>query len=134
MLGWPTPVRVLGWAEVMAAVPPGGVGGTTVGNPPACAAALTVLEAVDQEVLCQRAESLGQRMLSHLQGLAARCPRVDDVRGRAAMAAIELGRDAIAGSRSPSWPTRRWRPVCSGGCWWPKRGGTGTSSASCHRW
>src|SRR4029078_5210907 len=36
-------------AEIMDAVPPGGLGGTFGGNPVCCAAALAILDAVDEQ-------------------------------------------------------------------------------------
>ena len=51
---------VAGRAEVMDAPAPGGLGGTYAGNPLAVAAAHAVLDVIDEEQLCQRAQRLGQ--------------------------------------------------------------------------
>lgn len=51
---------VVGRAEIMDAVRPGGLGGTYGGSPLACAAGLAVLDVIEKENLCARAESLGE--------------------------------------------------------------------------
>ncbi|VTR54982.1 4-aminobutyrate aminotransferase PuuE [Serratia fonticola] len=50
---------VAGRAEVMDAPAPGGLGGTYAGNPLAVAAALAVLDVIEEEQLCQRSQRLG---------------------------------------------------------------------------
>ncbi|KHL17831.1 4-aminobutyrate aminotransferase/(S)-3-amino-2-methylpropionate transaminase [Mumia flava] len=81
---------VTGRAEVMDAVHTGGLGGTYGGNPAACAAALAVLETIEADDLVSRAREIEKRMLSRLEALQQRDPRIGDVRGRGAMIAIEL--------------------------------------------
>lgn len=51
---------VTGRAEVMDAIPPGGLGGTYAGNPIACAAATAVLNIFEQENLLQKPTSWGK--------------------------------------------------------------------------
>src|SRR5262249_7356177 len=51
---------VLGRAEMMDAPVVGGVGGTYVGNPVAQAAALAVLDVIDDEGLIERSEAIGE--------------------------------------------------------------------------
>lgn len=51
---------VTGRAEVMDAIPPGGLGGTYAGNPIACAAALAVLNIFEQENLLQKPTTSGK--------------------------------------------------------------------------
>ena len=80
---------VIGRTEVMDSVPPGGLGGTYAGNPVACAAALAVLDAIEQENLLARAETVGARIRSSLEGFAARHQQIAEVRGLGAMLAIE---------------------------------------------
>jgi 4-aminobutyrate aminotransferase/(S)-3-amino-2-methylpropionate transaminase len=81
---------VIGRADIMDAVPPGGLGGTYGGSPLACAAALAVLDAFEEERLLERALRLGERIKSRLQSLAGRFPAIGEVRGLGAMVAIEL--------------------------------------------
>jgi 4-aminobutyrate aminotransferase len=81
---------VVGRAEVMDAPAPGGLGGTYAGNPLAVAAALAVLDVIEQERLVERANLLGQRLTARLQALRARVPRIAEVRGPGAMLAVEF--------------------------------------------
>ncbi|MFD8733370.1 4-aminobutyrate--2-oxoglutarate transaminase [Streptomyces sp. NPDC059618] len=90
---------VTGRAELMDAVPAGGLGGTFSGNPVACAAALGVFEEIETRRLVDRAREIGAIMLASLGELARRHPVVGDVRGRGAMIAIELVEPA--GDRVP---------------------------------
>ena len=81
---------VLGKAEIMDAPAEGGVGGTYVGNPVAQAAALAVLDVIEEEGLVERSAALGETMRSRMEAWQARWPQVGDVRGLGAMLAIEL--------------------------------------------
>ena len=81
---------VTGRAEIMDKVHPGGLGGTFGGNPLSCAAALAAIDVIESDKLTERARWIGETMLPRLGALAARDPRVGDVRGRGAMIAIEL--------------------------------------------
>jgi len=84
---------VTGRAEVMDAVPPGGLGGTFGGNPLSCAAANAVLEEVASESFRRRAEAVGARILAGLEAIASRVQAVGEVRGLGPMAALELVED-----------------------------------------
>ena len=81
---------VLGKAEIMDAPAEGGVGGTYVGNPVAQAAALAVLDVIEDEGLVERSASIGAVMRSRMESWQARWPQVGDVRGLGSMLAIEL--------------------------------------------
>jgi 4-aminobutyrate aminotransferase / (S)-3-amino-2-methylpropionate transaminase / 5-aminovalerate transaminase len=83
---------VTGPAEVMDAVPPGGLGGTYSGSPVACEAALGVLEEIERNHLVARARSIGGLLLTRLRELAARTDIIGDVRGRGAMVGAEVVR------------------------------------------
>lgn len=83
---------VIGKAEIMDAPEPGGLGGTYGGNPLGCAAALAVLDVIEEEDLCRRSTELGARMLDRLKAMRDRndVPPIGDVRGLGAMVAFEL--------------------------------------------
>ncbi len=81
---------VVGRAEVMDAPGPGGLGGTYAGNPLACAAALAVMRAFDEEALLERSRQLGEQLMQRLRALQREHPRIADVRGLGAMVAFEL--------------------------------------------
>ena len=76
---------VTGRAEIVDAVPPGGLGGTFGGNPLSCAAALAILDALAENR--PRAEQIGERLRERLTAMA---PAGSDVRGIGPMLAIEL--------------------------------------------
>ncbi len=81
---------VTGRAEIVDAVPAGGLGGTFGGNPVACAAALAVLDEVSREGFRIRAEEIGVRLRAALEDVAARVDAVGEVRGLGPMVALEL--------------------------------------------
>lgn len=81
---------ITGRADIMDGVHAGGLGGTYGGNPVACAAALAALDTIEREDLIGRARRIETVIRGRLDALAARDPRVGDVRGRGAMIAIEL--------------------------------------------
>jgi len=81
---------VTGRAEVMDAVPPGGLGGTFGGNPLSCAAALAVLDIVDDPEFLANARQLGETLRARLEALAAKHPEIGEVRGLGPMLAFEF--------------------------------------------
>ena len=83
---------VTGRREVMDAVSPGGLGGTYAGNPIACAAANAVLDVIEEEDLCARANKIGTIILARFNALKERSDFkcIGDVRGLGAMCALEL--------------------------------------------
>jgi 4-aminobutyrate aminotransferase len=91
---------VTGRAELMDAPAPGGLGGTFGGNPVACAAAVAVLDEVATPAFRARAEEIGERVRTHLEGLAAHTPEIGEVRGLGPMLAIELVREP--GTKEPA--------------------------------
>jgi 4-aminobutyrate aminotransferase/(S)-3-amino-2-methylpropionate transaminase len=86
---------VLGRASIMDAPGDSAIGGTYVGNPVACAAALAVLDEIDGRDLCGRARTIGESMRRRLAALQARVPQIGDVRGLGAMLGIEFVRDPM---------------------------------------
>ncbi|MBR0680872.1 4-aminobutyrate--2-oxoglutarate transaminase [Roseomonas eburnea] len=84
---------VVGRAEIMDAPAPGGLGGTYGGNGLACAAALGVLDAFEQDGLLARAEVLGARLRAGLKALQQRHAAIGEVRGLGFMLAIEIVAD-----------------------------------------
>ena len=91
---------VLGRAEIMDAPVTGGVGGTYVGNPVAQAAALAVLDVIDDEGLLERSRSIGEVIRGRMLAWQERWPEIGEVRGLGAMMAIELVADPA--TRKPS--------------------------------
>ncbi|HCD5423983.1 TPA: 4-aminobutyrate transaminase [Klebsiella aerogenes] len=81
---------VVGNAQIMDAPAPGGLGGTYAGNPLAVAAAHAVLDIIDNEALCERAQFLGERLLATLQEVKGWCPALVEARGMGSMIAAEF--------------------------------------------
>lgn len=82
---------VVGKSDIMDAPLPGGLGGTYGGSPVACAAALAVLDVIEQDNLCQQANIIGEAFAARLQALQHAFPtRIGQVRQLGAMIAIEF--------------------------------------------
>lgn len=83
---------VSGRAEIMDAVPPGGLGGTYAGSPLACAAALAVLDIIEEEDLLKRADAIGERVTTHISRCAEALavPAIAAVRTLGAMTAFDI--------------------------------------------
>jgi 4-aminobutyrate aminotransferase / (S)-3-amino-2-methylpropionate transaminase / 5-aminovalerate transaminase len=92
---------VLGKEQIVDAAHDGAVGGTYVGNPVAQAAALAVLDVIEDEGLCERAVAIGETMRARMLGWQERFPAVADVRGLGAMLAIELVADRATKKPAP---------------------------------
>ncbi|SEK34171.1 4-aminobutyrate aminotransferase / (S)-3-amino-2-methylpropionate transaminase [Colwellia chukchiensis] len=82
---------VVGKSEIMDAPLPGGLGGTYGGSPVACAAALAVLEIIEEENLVQRANEIGALFNEKLSQLQSEHPElIIEVRNKGSMIAMEL--------------------------------------------
>jgi 4-aminobutyrate aminotransferase/(S)-3-amino-2-methylpropionate transaminase len=81
---------VIGRAEIMDAVDPGGIGGTYGGNALACAAALAVIDVIERDRLPERARSIGARIQERMRAWQQVHQGIGDVRGLGAMVAMEL--------------------------------------------
>ncbi|MFV2053355.1 4-aminobutyrate--2-oxoglutarate transaminase [Aliiroseovarius sp. YM-037] len=81
---------VTGRADLMDAAAPGGLGGTYGGNPLGIAAANAVLDVIEEEKLCDRANELGSRLKQRLESIRQSTPEMVDVRGPGFMVATEF--------------------------------------------
>ena len=92
---------VVGRAEVMDAPQVGGLGGTYGGNPVACAAALAVLDVIEEEKLLDAANRQGAKLKARLEALAGRndIVPITAIRGLGAMIAFDIV--AERGSHTP---------------------------------
>jgi 4-aminobutyrate aminotransferase len=90
-LGGGFPIAALtGKASLMDAANPGGLGGTYGGNPIGIAAAHAVLDVIEEEKLCARANELGSRLKQKLESIRATTPEISDIRGPGFMVAVEF--------------------------------------------
>ncbi len=88
---------VTGKAEIMDAPAPGGLGGTFAGSPIACAAALAVIDIIEDEDLLIRADRIGVQIQDRLKHALAQSPKlvacIGDVRALGSMVAVEFVSD-----------------------------------------
>jgi len=81
---------VIGKAEIMDIADPGELGGTYCGNPLACEAALAVLEVIEEEKLCEKAEWIGDVLESRVRKWQLEYNFIGEFRRLGAMCAVEI--------------------------------------------
>jgi 4-aminobutyrate aminotransferase/(S)-3-amino-2-methylpropionate transaminase len=81
---------VVGKAQIMDSVHPGGLGGTYGANPVACAAAHAVLNIFEEEDLLSKSEKLGALLTEKFHLWRKEIDIVGDVRGKGAMSGLTL--------------------------------------------
>lgn len=79
--------------EITDSLPGGCIGGTYVGNPIACRAALEVIKIIEEEHLLDRALKIGERLEERFLQMKESYPLIGEIRGIGAMRAIELVKD-----------------------------------------
>jgi 4-aminobutyrate aminotransferase / (S)-3-amino-2-methylpropionate transaminase / 5-aminovalerate transaminase len=106
---------VLGRAEIMDAPGPAAVGGTYVGNPVAQAAALAVLDVIDDEHLVDRSAAIGETIRARMLAWQERFEEIGDVRGLGSMLAIELVHDRASKNPAPELVAAVCEEACRNG-------------------
>lgn len=81
---------VVGKKEILNAANPGELGGTYAGNPVACAAALAVIDVIEEENLLEKSEEMGQNIERHLIHLQQKYAFIGDIRRLGSMVAMEI--------------------------------------------
>lgn len=81
---------VLGKAEIMDAAASGTIGGTYIGSPVCCAAALATIQFMKDENLNERAVKIGSIITNRFNILQKECSAIGEVRGIGAMVGIEF--------------------------------------------
>ena len=86
---------IVGRADIIDSVGPGGLGGTFAGNPVACAAALAELDVIEDEGLLERGLKLGAHIDDRFKEIASKnsVQCIGDVRALGCMNAIEIVAD-----------------------------------------
>lgn len=84
---------VLGKAEIMDAAGPGTIGGTYIGSPVCCAAALATIQYMKDINLNERAVHIGKIVTDRMKDLQKEHSGIGDVRGIGAMIGIEFVKD-----------------------------------------
>lgn len=81
---------VVGRAEIMDAAQPSTIGGTYIGSPVACAAALATIKLMEEQDLNARGEEVGKIVRQRFNRMKEKHPAIGDVRGLGAMMAMEF--------------------------------------------
>jgi 4-aminobutyrate aminotransferase/(S)-3-amino-2-methylpropionate transaminase len=89
---------VIGKADIMDSVDPGGLGSTYGGSPIGCAAGLAVLDVIEDEGLCEKAQAIGRQIREWAEALQAENDCIGNIRITGAMSAIELVQNGDADS------------------------------------
>lgn len=97
---------VVGKEEIMDAPIPGAIGGTFAGNPVSCAAALKVLEKMENEDLPGKAEKLGAYLMNRMNAMKEKFAVIGDVRGQGAMIGMEFVKDRSAKGPHPEFVSK----------------------------
>ncbi|MGD6794416.1 4-aminobutyrate--2-oxoglutarate transaminase [Metabacillus indicus] len=87
---------VVGKTEMLNVADPGELGGTYAGSPVACAAALAVIDIMEEERLADKAEWLGEKMEAVLYELYEKHDYMGDIRRLGSMVAVEIVEDRIS--------------------------------------
>ncbi|MFJ6417604.1 4-aminobutyrate--2-oxoglutarate transaminase [Paeniglutamicibacter sp. NPDC091659] len=81
---------IVGRADLLDSVHPGGLGGTYGGNPVAVAAALETIKFMEEQDLAGRAREIEEQFFTRMRKIQSEVSVIGDIRGRGAMVAIEL--------------------------------------------
>jgi 4-aminobutyrate aminotransferase/(S)-3-amino-2-methylpropionate transaminase len=92
---------VVGRAEIVDAAPDSSIGGTFVGSPLGCVAAIAVIEELEGGLL-DRAVAIGERIRARFDDLKARFDQIGDVRGLGPMLAMEFVESAESKEPAPA--------------------------------
>ena len=84
---------VIAKKEITDSLPGGCIGGTYVGNPVACRAALEVINIIEEENLLDRALKIGEKLKERFLKMKNKYTLIGEIRGIGAMRAIELVKD-----------------------------------------
>ena len=96
---------VLGKAEIMDAPSDSAIGGTYIGNPVAQAAALAVLDVIEEEGLIERAARIGDTIRARMLDWQSSFRQIGHVRGLGSMLALELVVDRETKEPAPELAT-----------------------------
>jgi acetylornithine/N-succinyldiaminopimelate aminotransferase len=81
-------------SEIASVLTPGTHGSTFGGNPVSCAAALGVLDALEQDGVIANAAEIGAYVINRLREIAKECPNVSEVRGLGMIIGVVLKHEA----------------------------------------
>jgi diaminobutyrate-2-oxoglutarate transaminase len=128
-LGGGHPISVLLYDTWLDGWKPGAHTGTFRGNQLAFAAGAELMRVFDRDDVLGNVRTVGARLRSGLDALAAEHAFLGDVRGLGLM----LGVDVLPHSPRPPWRDWCTKPICGGGCCSSWLAATTASSASYYR-
>ena len=106
---------ITGRSDIMDAPQVGGLGNTYDGKPLACAAALAIIDALDDEML-SRGRIIGEKIYAAFKRFQKDSPYIDDVRGVGAMVAFEMVKTKtlikLQPNSQPNYPPTAERTNC----------------------
>jgi 4-aminobutyrate aminotransferase/(S)-3-amino-2-methylpropionate transaminase len=106
---------VTGRANIMDSAQVGGLGGTYVGNPVSCAAALAAVEFLEKNHIPDRAAEIGGTVRKRFLQFYETNPFIGDVRGLGAMMAMEFVKDRTGKEPDKELTTRIIKRCCESG-------------------
>ncbi|MCD6434265.1 MAG: aspartate aminotransferase family protein, partial [Candidatus Diapherotrites archaeon] len=113
---------VIAKEEVIESLPDSSIGGTYVGNPVACRAAIEVINIIEEENLLERAVWLGEKIRKRFLAMADKYEIVGDVRGIGAMMAIEIVKSKETKQPAPNETAKIVQECLKNGLVVPKAG------------
>ncbi|MFT6871880.1 MAG: 4-aminobutyrate aminotransferase/(S)-3-amino-2-methylpropionate transaminase [Roseivirga sp.] len=81
---------VVGRGEIMDAAALGSIGGTYIGSPVCCAAALATIKLMKDEDMNAKARHIGDTIMHRIKTFMNECPAIGEIRGVGAMIGIEF--------------------------------------------
>jgi acetylornithine/N-succinyldiaminopimelate aminotransferase len=94
-LGGGLPIgAMIAMSGIATSLTPGSHGTTFGGNPVACAAALAVIDAIEQEEVLENTSRVGAYLIERLREIAKGCDRIVEVRGLGMIIGVVLKHDA----------------------------------------
>lgn len=84
---------IIGKSNIMDAAAPGGLGSTYAGNPITIAAAHAVLNIIEEENICARSISIGEKLRTRFNAMKSKFNFITEVRGLGAMTGVEFCHD-----------------------------------------
>jgi len=113
---------VIAKKEITDTLPGGCIGGTYVGNPLACRAALEVIKIIEEEHLLDRALKIGEKLKERFLKMKNKHPLIGEIRGIGAMVAIELVKDQKTKEPAPQETARIVEECIKNGVFVPTAG------------
>ena len=104
------------------------------GNPVSAAAALAVLDVLEDERVLPRVQAAGEALRAGIRDVASRHDAIGDVRGMGLAIGVEIVRDRASKAPDPDATARSRKACATAACSWARPARPATSSRSGLRW